>query len=115
MTLQRGRAQLSAESWPRRDAPDVSRHASTGPRSIERGEESQGEVFQGFPWQLQRGRAQLSAERQVAACLSQKERKLQRGRAQLSAERPGAVEKAQPVEPVLQRGRAQLSAESRRN
>ncbi len=87
--------------------------ASTGPRSIERGE-----AGEAIPFQLLRGRASTgprSIERGEATAPVQTANStvgLQRGRAQLSAERSGRVRCRRAETGRLQRGRAQLSAES---
>jgi len=59
--LQRGRAQLSAEMVASHALPAATLDASTGPRSIERGDEGDA-GDDGGHLRLQRGRAQLSAE-----------------------------------------------------
>ncbi len=110
--LQRGRAQLSAESrkvvhFSRRhghvastgprsiergELGDLFRRqrrgeaASTGPRSIERGEVTNLVALQSLSYMLQRGRAQLSAESSLNYASANQHQELQRGRAQLSAE-----------------------------
>jgi len=84
--LQRGRAQLSAEM-----CVGVLEHlglfgASTGPRSIERGDARAFQQVFGQLTGLQRGRAQLSAEINGVVLGNSFIYELQRGRAQLSAE-----------------------------
>ena len=60
--LQRGRAQLSAEILLLLAPRPLERLASTGPRSIERGDKESQQQFAQSGSVLQRGRAQLSAE-----------------------------------------------------
>ena len=110
--LQRGRAQLSAERSNCNFRAPSDMDASTRPRSIERGE------FINILWwyscsMLQRGRAQLSAERDWNTGDRNTGYTLQRGRAQLSAE-SAALNAWVNFQRELQRGRAQLSAESQK-
>jgi len=114
----------------------VQPRASTGPRSVERGEKTRLPQHSPRLRRLQRGRARLSAEssgtrhsvkpaneastgpRSVergeprTGNRSCQRALLQRGRARLSAERPFGVGVSNTCQ-TLQRGRARLSAESR--
>ena len=133
--LQRGRAQLSAESQPLVEYVRHDPRASTGPRSIERGKTKaffiarRAVIASTGPRSIERGKSGTSAP-------NIGRNGLQRGRAQLSAERkyfllllndrlnastgPRSIERGKSVSPNssmaatqrLQRGRAQLSAES---
>ena len=131
--LQRGRAQLSAEGQPRRLRDGFGFHASTGPRSIERGRANVNAYLAPI-FKLQRGRAQLSAEGAEANPAqfpkdraSTGPRSIERGRDKYYAKGeeggaastgPRSIERGRthpmalrrPI-PLLQRGRAQLSAE----
>ncbi len=111
--LQRGRVQLNAEM------PEAQSHlreidsaASTGPRSIERGDNRSVRCGVCSGVSLQRGRVQLNAEITMGHSVSTHTDKLQRGRVQLNAEIIHA-----PSRPflryLLQRGRVQLNAEIR--
>src|ERR1700721_1386038 len=87
--------------------------ASTGPRSIERGNCCCQRRKKVRSILLQRGRAQLSAEIEVLPRFTDEVFPLQRGRAQLSAEIAQRSKGVIETVAMLQRGRAQLSAEIR--
>jgi len=111
--LQRGRAQLSAEMGCRSRVAGLGQLASTGPRSIERGDLVT-DTYRGVggtaastgPRSIERGDFGFGAQADADVLASTGPRSIERGDVPLPLFAGGAEVK-------LQRGRAQLSAEIR--